>query len=424
MVARFLAVVLACAGAVPSGATGTTAQQMTFEEVLTAVRRGPQATRLATDIDAAAARLVGAGTYPYNPRIEVGVADRDGAEGSTVDRSAQLSWQLELAGQRGERRTAAQAGLTAARAASTQALRQLVAEAAGAFASAVAQRELVAVERADAGLARSFASMVVRRLDAGSATAVDEALAQAGLARAGRSLALAAGGYRASQARLAEMAGATEVALVEPGGGLPPMPEPPSPEQTIAQALLLRGDVRADRARVEAAEARLRLARSDRTPDLTVAARAAHEEGDSIAGFFFSLPLPFIDRNQGAMAEAEVAVAAARSELAARELLARRQVAAALARFAAAAEARRLTLQAGMTPLQEGLELLERSFEAGKIGAGELLLYRRELVEGRRQVVAAQFEAWEAALELATAAGVSLPGMEWMDTVSSEESSR
>lgn len=424
MAARLLAAVLACAGAVPPGAAGSAAQQMTFEEVLTAVRRNPQALRLAADIDAAEARLVRADTYPYNPRIDVGVADRDRAEGSTTDRSAQVSWQLELAGQRNERRAVAQAGLTAARAASTQALRQLVAGAAGAFAEAVARRELFAVERAEAELARSFATMVVRRLDAGAATAVDEVLAQAGLARAERTLALVAGGYRASQARLAEMAGATEVTLVEPGGDLPPVPEPPPVEQTIAQALSQRGDMRADRARLEAAEARLRLARSDRTPDLTVAARAAHEEGDSITGFSFSMPLPFIDRNQGAMAEAEVALAAARAELAARELLVRRQVAAALARFAAAVEARRLALQAGMTPLQEGLELLERSFEAGKIGAGELLLYRRELVEGRRQVVAAELEAWEAALELAIAAGVSLDGMEWMDAVASEEVGR
>jgi cobalt-zinc-cadmium efflux system outer membrane protein len=383
---------------------------MTFDEALAAARESPRLVRLAADVAVAEAALVTARTYPYNPELELEVGDRRGPAGSQTDRGAGLSQRLELSGQRGERREAAEAALEAARAAFRQARVGVLGDVGRAFAEAVHRRELLAVEETEAELARAFAATVERRLEAGSATAVDLALARAGLARAERGLALARGSYRTAESRLAESVGSVGSALVTPTGGLPPLEPPPPLDEVLSRALSVRGDLAAATARVEAAEARRRLARALRIPDLTVGARARREEGDDVTSLSVGIPIPLFDRNQGRIAEAEAEIAAARSELALAELSARREVAAAYGQLDAALAALQATERLGVTPLEEGLALLERSFEAGKIGAADLLLYRREILEGRRQALEASAEAWEAAVDLAVALGGGLPG--------------
>jgi outer membrane protein, heavy metal efflux system len=414
MPARRFAVAVACLGAMAPGAAFGAAPEIRFDEALAAARHSPALARRAAEVEAARADLLAARTYPHNPELEVELADRSGPGGSTTDRGAGVSQRLELAGQRSRRVEAAAAALDAARAAFRQARVEVLGEVASAFAEAVHRRDLLAVEETEAELARAFAATVERRVDAGSATAVELALAQAGLARAERGLALAAGAYGAARARLAERLGAAASPLATPAGGLPPLADPPPLDELLARAVPARGDLAGAIARVEAAEARERLARALRFPDLTVAARAGREEGDDVAGVGFSLPLPLFDRNRAGIAEARAELAAARSEVELARLAARREVAAAHGRLAAALAAQRATERLGVDSLEEGLGLLERSFEAGKIGSAELLLYRRELVEGRRQALAASRDAWEAALELAVAAGGTLPGTSWV----------
>jgi outer membrane protein TolC len=60
--------------------------------------------------------------------------------------------------------------------------------------------------------------------------------------------------------------------------------------------------------------------------------------------------------------------------------------------------------------LEESLDLLQRSFSAGKVGAMELLVFRREFVESEREYVAVLADAWRARIELDLAAGrLSVP---------------
>lgn len=424
MKAMRFAVALACVGAAASSMASDSARQMSFDEALAAARESPRLARLAAEVSAAEAALVAAGVYPHNPEVEFELADRTGTERSTTDRGAGVSQRLELAGQRGKRRDAAEAALAAARASFRQARIEVLGDVARAFAAAVHRRELLAIEQTEADLAGAFAAMVERRLEAGSATAVELALARAGMARAEHGRARATGSYRAAQAHLAERVGVAEVSEVTPQGELPRLESPPLLDDLLSRVLTQRGDLAAAAARLRAAEARRRLARALRLPDLTVAARVGQEEGDDIAGLSIGVPIPLLDRNQAGIARAEAEIAMARSERDLAQLSARRQLSAAHSRFESALEAQRATEQLGVMPLEEGLALLERSFEAGKIGSAELLLYRRELVEGRRQALAASMDVWEAAMDLAIAAGGVLAGMDWMMDWMDEERSR
>ncbi|MDY7091541.1 MAG: TolC family protein [Acidobacteriota bacterium] len=393
---------------------------MTFFEALEAAASSPQLQRLAARVEAGEAESRAAEVYPHNPVLELEAADRRGGEGSSTDHMVKLSQQLEIAGQRSARRSTARTDLDAAKAAVSHARRRWLAQTALAFARAEHRRQELEVESTEAELAASFAALVERRLEAGSATALDLALAQAGLARAERRRTLAQSTYRGAQARLAE-ATAAAAPTVRPAGDLPPLVDPPELAQILDRSRQARGDLRAARLRVNAAEERLQLARKERIPDLTLGVRAGREEGQDLTGVSVAFPLPVIQRNQGAIARGEAELSTARAELAVTELAAGREIATAHGRLTAALEGQQLAQRLGVTPLEKGLELVQRSFDAGKIGAAELLLFRRELVEGRRQLVAARGEAWEAAMELAVAAGVPLPGLEWLE---SEEAKR
>jgi len=427
MRARDLAAALVCVAALTPVAAAAepvaepdAARVMTYSEVLAAAAHSPRLKALAAEVEAARAGVVDAGVYPHNPEVGLSVADRGSGPEATTDREVAVAQTFELARQRARRRAVAGSHLEAARFDLDQARRIVLAEAARAFARADSHRKLLGIERAQAELAASFAELVERSLDAGSATALDLALAQAGLARAESARAAARGRYDAARARLTELVGGTAEAPVTPAGGLPELSPPPALGELLSLAASRRGDLLAARERVETARARVALARALRFPDLTVAAHAGREEGDDVVGLSLSVPIPLFDRNQGGEALAEAGVAAARAELAREELEVERQVAAARGRLTRALESRRLTRQLGETALEDGLELVERSFDAGKIGIAELIVYRRELLEGRRQVVSRESEVWEAALDLAVAVGVPLRELPWIGEAEEE----
>jgi len=93
----------------------------------------------------------------------------------------------------------------------------------------------------------------------------------------------------------------------------------------------------------------------------------------------------------------------------------RREVTSARARYRASAQAARDLEHQVLGTLQENLRLLQRSYEAGKTGWTDVLVFRREFVNVQRDYVDTVTEARLAAIELDLAAGIDL-------TTSSKES--
>jgi cobalt-zinc-cadmium efflux system outer membrane protein len=150
--------------------------------------------------------------------------------------------------------------------------------------------------------------------------------------------------------------------------------------------------------------------RSLAVPNLEVGAFAAREEGDDVAGLRAGIAIPLFDRNQGGIAEARAAEGRAGAELADFELRVRREVASAHARYRTAAAAVEALDGLVVGTLRESLSLLRRAVDAGKVSASDVLLLRRELVEGRRERVQAAGDAWLAWNDLELAVGADLPG--------------
>ncbi len=379
------------------GLAAAESPSLDLEEALaTAARLSPELRARRAEVDEARGRLVSARTHPFNPRLEVEAGRRRGPDATATDRGLSLSQRVELAGQRGRRRAVAEARLAGAEARLVRHGRVLAARVELAFAKAVRARELHRVAELDAGLARDYLELVDRRLAAGAATQLDVNLARTTRGRAERRLAVT---------RAAAAVGLGPASLPEPAGELPPpAAELPPLAELIALAADHRADLAAFRHQRQAAEARVGLARAERVPDLAFGLSFEREEGtDEILGGGLGISLPLFDRNRGAIAEAEAARERSVHELAARELDVASEVVAAYATLQAAGEAAGLLRQV-LGSAEESFELLRRAFEAGKIGNTELLLFRRELVESRREYVDTLAEAWLArvALDLAT----------------------
>lgn len=374
-----------------------------------AFERSPVLAAARADVAAARARLTSARVYPYNPELGIGQGRREGAEGESTDRELALSLELEVAGQRGKRIAAARSGLAAAEAGWVRARRLLAAEVELSFAEGVAARELLALEAADVRLTEEFARYTRRRFRAGAATQIDLNLATATAGRASRRVALARAEYTLRRSRLGEVVGTLPGVQPRPLGDLLlPREAPPPLPRLLAAAQRNRADLEAFRHTRMAVQSELRLARAERFPNLVVGTfRAEEERTETIHGFGVGLALPLFNRNQGAVAETAAELTRTGADLRTAELAVAREVTAAWAGLRAAREAVQHLGTEVVGSLEENLRLLERAFEAGKLDATDLLAFRHELVEARREWIATLTDGWIARITLDLAIGAT-----------------
>ena len=361
-------------------------------------------------VEEARGRLIEARTYPHNPDLELELGDRDGTEGSSSDRGVGLTQELELAGQRGKRTAAAREELAAVEADLARLRREVLAATEIAFVQALAARDLLAVAESDVELTAGLASFEERRLEAGAGTQLDLNLARAASGRAQNRRYAAEVAWLEERARLAKLVGADPVAPPLPIGDLPLDAVLLRPlEELAAQALGRRADLEALRREVARAERIVELERALAVPNLRFGAFSRREEGDDVVGGSLSMAIPLFDRNQGRRAEARAALSSRSAELLGGERGALREVAGAYARASAASRALAALEGLVVGTLEENLRLLQQAFEAGKVNASDVLVLRRELVEGRREQIAVAEERAIAVAELEVAIGGVAP---------------
>lgn len=384
-----------------------TAPRWTLEDALShAVSEHPEIRSACATRSVAEADVLDARVFPHNPEIELEGADRRGATDSTRDRGVTLSQRLEIGGQRGRRVDAARSVLAEADAGLLRRLREHRAHVERAFVEALAARERLRVAEADLELTRELLTFERKRLDAGAGTALDVRLAETAVGRATREMQQTRAELESARARLARAAGWEAIRAPQPTGDFePPRHFLAHRDALVAQALEARGDLTALDRRRETARRRLELERSLRIPDLTISAFTAREEGDDVTGLGLGISIPLFDRNQGGVARAEREIAQADARHAGAELEIRHRVAAAVARHDAAVRAFEVLDDLVVENLEETLGLLETAFREGEVSATEVLVLRRELVDGRREHVEAARDLWLARIELEETTG-------------------
>ena len=85
----------------------------------------------------------------------------------------------------------------------------------------------------------------------------------------------------------------------------------------------------------------------------------------------------------------------------------RREVTAAWSRAEATSRALAVFLQTVAGTLEENLDLVQRGLAAGKLRGSEVLVFRRELIDSRRELIEAAGDAWLAQIELDLATGTT-----------------
>ena len=384
-------------------AQGLTVQQAVEE----AFARSPVLQARRAELEQAEGRLRTAKIFPFNPELTVEAARREGPTETNTDKGVKLAQEFQIGGQRRRGTAQASAELEATRAQLLREERLLAARVRAAFVGALRTRELLEVEHTNAEVAQSLAEVARKRFDSGAVAQMEVNLAQVQVGRAKRDLRLAEGAYEVARTVLAEVVGLDPSQPPELDGELdiPARTLPPLAE-LLAAAENTRADLESFRRTTEAAEARIELSRRLRIPNLELEAFYGEEDGtDRLLGGSVNIRIPVFNRNQGRIAEARAAHRRTLADTDATELQVRQEVAASLARYRASRAASLNLQQQVLGTLDENLELLQRSFEAGKTGWTDVLVFRREFVDIQRDYIETVTNTRLAGIELDLASG-------------------
>lgn len=359
----------------------------------------------------ARAALHQARTYRFNPEVEAELPSASGA--ATGAFQAQVSQELEVAGQRGLRVDAAEWGVEGAVASVANAARITLADASIAFYTALADRRRLAVAVDILRLNVQLLAAVRIQVSEGEISRLEGNLAQI---EAGRAQARVLAARRAAEQtelalkRLLGIAPEHPIRLLDATVPAAPSPATLQPDSLLAVAMQNRADLSARGALVRQRMALTQLARREAVPNFRIGALLEREQatGEPRVGFGVALPLPLWNRNQGLVAERQAEAVRAQLELSATELQVRTEVAAAFQSYLTAAEEAQVYGTEVLEPARENQQLLEIAFRAGKVDLSSLLLLRNQLLDAEL----GYWEAWlalrRALVELQAATGTIL----------------
>ncbi len=324
---------------------------------------------------------------------------------------AEFSQTLEIAGQQGYRRGAAEQGLAALKESVEETRRQVRAQVEQRFFRVLAWQARVAMETELVGLIRDAAGAARKRFEAGEDTKLDANLAEVELGRAGSQLEAAREQLIQARAELAAMLQLPAETLPQAHGALSSEAAIPYTLEQLLAAAASRPRLRALDYQEQAARSRLGLERAAAYPDVTVGLFAGREGPgevrERITGLSVSLPLPLFRRNAAGIGRATTELTQTQIE---RQAAVRDTRAAVLALWqrldSLRARVKRLE-QLVLQRLQENQRLSVAAYRAGEISLTQLLLATRQVLDTRREVLEAMTDLALTRVELEQAAGWS-----------------
>ncbi|GLV23854.1 TolC family protein [Sphingobium sp. TomTYG45] len=393
----FAAVVAAalCATQVAAQDAPPTTAPLTLEQALAAARQTSPALEAASaDLRASSAARTVAGLRP-NPSLQ---AETENVTGSgpyrgfdSAETTVGFALPIELGGKRSARIGVAQAQGARARVDAAIAEADLTLRVTQAFVAAVAAERRVSVAREQAGIAGEAFRAASVRVRAGRASPIEEQRAdvirinaEAAAARAERDAAV----VRDTLARLIgrPVTAGLDLAWFDRIDGYGPGVRA-NVDGTLALA--------AADAEVTTADAQVRLARSQRMPDVTLSAGARRLEAtnDTAAVFGVSVPLPLFNNGSAGVAQARAERDRADARRRMVRLDAEQAIASAEAEVAnAAADARNATGPA-LAAAVEAARIARIGYREGKFSQLDLLDAERTLSETRAAAIDA-LAAW------------------------------
>jgi cobalt-zinc-cadmium efflux system outer membrane protein len=373
------------------------------------------------DIERGRARLRQAGRRP-NPTVDfeqtTGRFTNSPGERET---SVGFALPLELGGKRQRRIDLARVELEAAEVEVADRERRLANEVRASYAESLAAlRELQIIEELS-NVDVQTARIVETRVTEGDAAPLEHNLLRVEIDRLRARRALVEGRLQAALLRLKSITGTplSEPLRLRDELTAPDFAEPPdSIDATIDIALRTRPDLKLARLNEEAAREGLRLARAHATPDVTAFSKyttnrsmfdntpiGVLRDNDRLLSFGVSISIPVFNRNQGAKAEAELAISQAQRRREFAEQLVRAEVQSAYRRYEAARSAIATYEQGVLERSRQNITAVRGAYQVGAFRVTDLLWEQRRFVDSQREFTETLAEYYRALADLQSAIG-------------------
>ena len=393
--------------------------RVSLDDALALLRRqSPEVLAAALRVRAARGDVVTAGLLP-NPTLSTGVGNFPLGRtnppglgvGDTVVANVGVAQELLLWGRRGARVAAARGKEAAAEAERADVDRRLAYEVRAQFVAVLEASERLRLARENLARYQETVRVSERRSREGDISPAEYDKVALEERRFEREVDEAVVDRREAVAALLPLIG-VDAPDVEAVGTLTLPAAREDVAQLIDEALARRPDLRAAERARDAADAALRLARTQRWPDPTVGVQYTHSEfgisGDlaNQLGTSLSLPLPVFDRNQGEITRAEAEALATRHDVEKLRLEIPEEVRSAVNGYTVA-RTRVQRYEAGF--LRQAIDArraAEASYREGAVSLLELLEAERTYIETQRDHLDALRDANVAASALTRAAAL------------------
>jgi len=377
----------------------------TLEEVRAIARRmAPVVLEARARVEEARGRLTSSSyLLPQNPSLGVDAGPRFGSDGTTGDVDVGLLLPLSTAGKRSYRIDSAEAEVEAETARESDAVRLALGEASRAFFDVLYAEERIRLAEERERLDRELLQTAERREEAGQAPAFEVQLAGVQAARSKAEIEAARAARASALARLRSVLGWPPERPLAVRGDLRDRRR--FELESLLRLAPERPDLRALASEVKRARADLGLAVARRWPDLSLRLGYSREEGADIVRGGIEIPLPLVDRGQGARQEAEARTSrwTILYESAKGTVVGRLRLLWEV--YASLEEAVRVLEEEGLPRLEEAERFARAGYESGYIALPQWLLTRREILETRQLHLQRLLDAARAGLDVELEAG-------------------
>jgi outer membrane protein TolC len=376
-----------------------------------ALEHNPELAALRQQHGIAAAGVIIARTYPFNPILESKIRATAGPESAgitnAVSNEHKILLEVEVRGQGTHRRQAAVAALSRTDWEIAFQEVALAVRAARAFQSVLYRQQKLRLIEETVRLNEQAAEGVRRLVEQGKLRGPDLIVARSEANDARTQLSTGRAALATALFDLRRSLGMVKEAL-ELQGTLEVPSQRWDATALTQEALEHRADLHARQAAVAEADARLRLEVANRFgnpnlgPDYEIDATRVSNIGAQI-----TLPLPVCNTRQGEILQRQAERARAALELRQSELLVQQELHAALTRLEEARAGADVYRTQVLPELRAGLDDLERLYSQGDPGVdfSRLIDFRRKLVKARDGYLDALFELSQARADLAAAVG-------------------
>lgn len=375
------------------------------------------------DIERGRARLRQAGLRP-NPTIEfeqtTGRFTNSPGERET---SIGFALPLEFGGKRQRRIDLARVELEAAEAEVADRERRLANEVRVSYAESLAALRELQITEELSNVDIQTARLVEARVSEGDAAPLEHNLLRVEIDRLRARQALIEGRLQAALLKLKVITGTPldDVLRLRDELAAPAFAEAPdSITASVDIALRTRPDLRLARLSEEAAQAGLRLARAQATPDVAAFSKyttnrsifdntpiGVLRDKDRLLSFGVSISIPVFNRNQGAKAEAELAISQTQRRREFAEQMVRAEVQSAYRRYEAARSAIATYQQGVLERSRQNISAVLGAYQVGAFRVTELLSEQRRFLDSQREFTETLAEYYRALADLQSAIGTN-----------------